>query len=122
MAGGAHGSANQALGRGNGGGLTGGVRGSGPPVSGRGHAQARLRGRALTDGALQAVTQNEERRGRLTGGSSLLGPPSTLVARTARAPWPEPATPSGQRRHEAVAVGRGSWFDGAVPVPAITDD
>jgi hypothetical protein len=66
----------------------------------------RLRRRALTDGALQAVTQNGERRGRLTGGSSLSGPPSTLVACTTRAPWPEPVTPHGRRRHGAVAVGQ----------------
>jgi hypothetical protein len=123
LAGGAHGSATQVLGWGNDGGLTGGVRGrSGPLVSGRGHAQTRLRGRALTVGALQAMAQNGERSGILTGGSSLSGPPSTLVARTARAPWPELATPHGRRRHEAVAIGRGSRFDGAVLVPAITGD
>jgi hypothetical protein len=34
----------------------------------------------------------EVERGRLTGGSSLSGPPSTLVTRTARAPWPEPVS------------------------------
>jgi hypothetical protein len=45
--------------------------------------------------------------GRLMGGSSLSGSPSCLAARTARAPWPEPATPCGRRRHGAVAVGRG---------------
>jgi hypothetical protein len=44
--------------------------------------------------------------GRLTGGSSLSGPSSSLVTRTARAPWPKPATPRGQRRHGAVVVGR----------------
>jgi hypothetical protein len=52
------------------------------------------------------------------GGSSLSGPSSTMVARTARAPWPEPSTPHGWRRHGAVAVGRGSRFDDAVLVPA----
>jgi hypothetical protein len=41
------------------------------------------------------------------GGSSLSGPLSTLVTRTGRAPWPEPATPRGRRRHKAVAVGWG---------------
>jgi hypothetical protein len=123
LAGGAHGSASQALGRGKRRGLTGGVRGrSGLLVRGRGHVQARLRRRALTDGALQAVTQNGERRGRLTGGSSLSGPPSTLVARTSRVPWPKPATPRERRRHRTVAVGRGSRFDGVVPVPTITCD
>jgi hypothetical protein len=46
-------------------------------------------------------------RMRLTSGSSLLGLPSSLAARSARVPWPEPATPHGRRRREAVAVGRG---------------
>jgi hypothetical protein len=41
------------------------------------------------------------------GGSSLSGLPSTLVARTARVPWPEPVTPRGRRKHGAVAVGLG---------------
>jgi hypothetical protein len=85
------------------------------------------------DGALQSVTQNEGgrgrccadawglgstgqrpregneemERGRLTGGSSLSGPLSSLVARTERAPWPKPTTPRGRRRHRAVVVGRG---------------
>jgi hypothetical protein len=44
---------------------------------------------------------------RLTGRSSLSGPPSSLAARTVRAPWPEPATLCGQRGHGAVVVGRG---------------
>jgi hypothetical protein len=47
----------------------------------------------------------KERR-RLTGGSSLSGPPSTSAARTARAPWPEPATPRRRKRHGATTVGR----------------
>jgi hypothetical protein len=47
----------------------------------------------LTDGALQAVTKSGERKGGLTGGSSLSGPPSPSVVRAARAPWPKPATP-----------------------------
>jgi hypothetical protein len=45
LAGGAHGSATQALGRGKQRGSDRRLRGSGPLVSGRGHAQARLRGR-----------------------------------------------------------------------------
>jgi hypothetical protein len=40
------------------------------------------------------------------GGSSLSGPSSTSTARTAQAPWPEPATPCGRRRHGATAVGK----------------
>jgi hypothetical protein len=36
---------------------------SGPLVSGGGHAQARYRGRVLTDGALQAMTKSGERKG-----------------------------------------------------------
>jgi hypothetical protein len=44
---------------------------------------------------------------RLAGGFSLSGPPSSSTTRTERAPWPEPATPRGRRRHVAVAVGRG---------------
>jgi hypothetical protein len=36
----------------------------------------------------------------------LSGPPSSSVARTARAPWPELVTPRGRRGHGAVAVGR----------------
>jgi hypothetical protein len=48
----------------NGGSLTNGAAGrSGPLVSGGGHAQARYRGRVLTDGALQAVTKSGERKG-----------------------------------------------------------
>jgi hypothetical protein len=44
---------------GNGGGVTGEVmERSSPLVSDGGHTQARHRGRTLTDGALQAVTQN----------------------------------------------------------------
>jgi hypothetical protein len=39
--------------------------------------------------------------------SSLSGPSSTLVARMVQAPWPEPATLRGRRRHKAVAVSRG---------------
>jgi hypothetical protein len=46
-------------GGGNGGGMTVDVtKRSGPLVSDGGHAQARHHGRALTDGALQAATQN----------------------------------------------------------------
>jgi hypothetical protein len=37
----------------------------------------------------------------------LSGPSSSSVARTTRAPWPEPVTPRGRRRHGVVAVGRG---------------
>jgi hypothetical protein len=59
----------------------------------------------------------EAERVRLTGGSSLSGPSSSSVARTARAPWPEPVTPRGRRRHGA----RGSRYDSAVPILAITD-
>jgi hypothetical protein len=44
------------------------------------------------------VTQNGE-KGEAKDGSSLLGPPSTLVMRTARAPWPETVTPHGRQRH-----------------------
>jgi hypothetical protein len=59
LAGGAHGSTTQTIGRGK-------QRGPdrrvterpGPLVSDGGHAQARHRRHALTDGALQAVTQN----------------------------------------------------------------
>jgi hypothetical protein len=40
------------------------------------------------------------------GGSPLSGLPSTSVARSVRAPWPEPATSRGQTRAWAVAVGR----------------
>jgi hypothetical protein len=55
-------------GGGNGGSLTNGVtRRSGPLVRGGGHAQARHRGHALTDGALQAVTKNWERKGETDG-------------------------------------------------------
>jgi hypothetical protein len=55
-------------GGGNGGSLTNGVTGrSGPLVSGGGHAQARHHGRALTDGALQAVIKNGERKGETDG-------------------------------------------------------
>jgi hypothetical protein len=43
----------------------------------------------------------------LTGGSTLSGLPSSSASRTARAPWLEPTTPRGLRRHGAVAVGRG---------------
>jgi hypothetical protein len=45
-------------------------------------------------------------KGRLTGGSSLSGSPSTSEVRTARAPWPEPATPRVRTGHGAAAVGR----------------
>jgi hypothetical protein len=45
---------------------------------------------------------------RLTGRSSLSGPPSSSVTRTARAPWSEPVTPRGRRRHWEVAVGQGA--------------
>jgi hypothetical protein len=87
--------------RGNGGSLTNGAAGrSGPLVSGG--------GRVLTDGALQAVTKSGERKGGLTGGSSLSGPPSPSVVRAARAPWPKPATPRGRTWHGAGAVG---WAD-----------
>jgi hypothetical protein len=34
----------------------------------------------------------------------LSGPPSTMVMRTARVPWPESVTSRGRRKHEAVAV------------------
>jgi hypothetical protein len=40
---------------------------SGPLVSGGGHVQVRYRGRALTDGALQAVTKSGERKGEADG-------------------------------------------------------
>jgi hypothetical protein len=43
------------------------MRRLGPLDSGGGHAQARHRGRALTDGALQVVTKNEERKGETDG-------------------------------------------------------
>jgi hypothetical protein len=36
----------------------------------------------------------------------LSGPPSTSAVRTARVPWPEPATPHGRTGHGAAAVGR----------------
>jgi hypothetical protein len=92
---------------GNGGSLTNGAAGrSGPLVSGGGHEQPRYRGRVLTDGALQAVTKSGERKGGLTGESSLSGTSSTSAVRTSRAPWPEPATPRGRTGHEAAAVGR----------------
>ena len=53
---------------GNDGSLTNGAAGrSGPLVSGGGHAQARYRGRVLTDGALQAVTKSGERKGEADG-------------------------------------------------------
>jgi hypothetical protein len=53
---------------GNGGSLTNGAAGrSGPLVSDGGHAQARYRGRVLTDGALQAVTKSGERKGEADG-------------------------------------------------------
>jgi hypothetical protein len=45
-------------------------------------------------------------KGRLTGGSSLSGPPSTSAVRTARAPWPKPATPRGRTGHGVAAVGQ----------------
>jgi hypothetical protein len=49
---------------GNDGSMTNGAaRRSGPLVSDGGHAQARYRGRVLTDGALQAVTKSGERKG-----------------------------------------------------------
>jgi hypothetical protein len=89
LVGGAHGLATQTFGRGKWRGLIGGVTGrSGPLVSGRGHARADGRGPLGSD-------TERGKSGRLTGGSFLSGPPSTLVARTARAPWPEPATPRG---------------------------
>jgi hypothetical protein len=44
---------------------------------------------------------------RLTGGSTLSGLSSSSVARSVRAPWPEPTTPRGRRRRGAVAFGRG---------------
>jgi hypothetical protein len=92
---------------GNGGSLANVAAGrSGPLVSSGGHAQERYRGRVLTDGSLQAVTKSGERKGRLMGGSSLLGPPFTSAVRTARAPWPEPVTPHGRTGHGAAAVGR----------------
>jgi hypothetical protein len=48
--------------------MTNGATGrSGPLVSGGGHAQARHRGHALIDGALQAVTKNGERKGEADG-------------------------------------------------------
>jgi hypothetical protein len=54
--------------RGNGGSLANGAAGrSSPLVSGGGHAQARYRGRVLTDGALQAVTKSGERKGEADG-------------------------------------------------------
>jgi hypothetical protein len=46
---------------------------SGSLVSGGGHAQARHRGRALTDGALQPVTKNGERKGETDGRVLLAG-------------------------------------------------
>ena len=53
---------------GNGGSLTNGATGrSGPLVRGGGHAQARYRGRMLTNGALQAVTKSGERKGEADG-------------------------------------------------------
>jgi hypothetical protein len=55
-------------GGGNSGILTNGAtRRSDPLVNGGGHAQARHRGRALTDGALQEVTKNGERKGETNG-------------------------------------------------------
>jgi hypothetical protein len=68
LVGGVHGSATGTNQVGNGGSLTIGVAGrSGPLVSGGGHAQARYRGRALTDRALQAVTKSGERKGEADG-------------------------------------------------------
>jgi hypothetical protein len=97
LAGGAHGSATLTIGRGNGGSLTNGATGrSGPLVSDGGHAQARHHGRALTDGALRAVTKNGERKGETDGRVLLV---KTVVDL-------EPANPRGQRRHGAAAVGR----------------
>jgi hypothetical protein len=53
---------------GNGGSLTNGAVGrSGPLVSGGGHAQARYRGRVMTDRALQIVTKSGERKGEADG-------------------------------------------------------
>jgi hypothetical protein len=55
-------------GGGNGGSLTNGTTGRlGPLVSGGWHAQARHRGCALTDGALEAVTKNEDGKGETNG-------------------------------------------------------
>jgi hypothetical protein len=61
----------------------------GPPVSG--HVRGKKRGKEV----------------RLMGRYSLSGSSSSFVVRATRAPWPEPATPRGRRRHVAVAVAPG---------------
>jgi hypothetical protein len=75
--------------RGNGGSLANGAAGrSSPLVSGGGHAQARYRGRVLTDGALQAVTKSGERKGETDERVLLVRTTVYLGSAQAREPWP----------------------------------
>jgi hypothetical protein len=58
-------------------------------------AGALLRARADRRGPPGSDQEWGKDKGRLTCGSSLLGPLSTSAVRMAQAPWPEPATPHG---------------------------
>jgi hypothetical protein len=95
---------------------------SGPLVSGGGHAQAQHRGRALTDGALQAVTKNGERKGETDG--------RVLLVTTAIYLGSAHSQRHGRsRRLRASEEGTGrpqlagrSRFGDAGPVPTITND
>lgn len=59
--------------------------------------------------------------GRLPSGVHWWGSPSTLAARTARAPWPEPATLRGAKMDTGLWWFAGEpWHDGAVPLAVTT--
>jgi hypothetical protein len=96
----------------------GGGGGSGPLVSGGGHVQARHHGHVLTDGALQTVTKNGERKGEADGRVLLvrtavyLGSAhgASAMAEASDSAWAKKA------RGRPRLAGR-SWFDGAGPVP-----